>query len=180
MSSERASSVGRRSGVLRATLRPAPTLGVLRGVLRSPRAEVEAGKCGEDGRERSDDVLPDIAGVGCRRECGSSQAEADERDNEECDEAACEAPNLGGFGCRSEQLGVEFRVLELSTLASTTVAVFRCVIVLLLSVMRGGVVWLPCVTSFPGWGWLPGPGRGCEPGAVVVPAGGALVASSPS
>ena len=29
-------------------------------------------------------------------------------------------------------------------------------------------------------GWLPGPGGGDEPGAVVVPAGGGLVASSPS
>ena len=38
-------------------------------------------------------------------------------------------------------------------------------------------VWLHCVTPF-GCGWLPGSGRGEEPGVVVVPAGGGLVASA--
>ena len=45
--------------------------------------------------------------------------------------------------------------VQLATI--TTVAVFRCVSALSLSVMRGAGVWLPCVTSFPGRGGYPGP-----------------------
>jgi hypothetical protein len=63
--------------------------------------------------------------------------------------------------------------------ASITVAVFRCVAALLLGVLN----CLPsAVTSrylLPGRGWLPSSGYGKEPGAVVVPAGGGLMPSSP-
>src|SRR5712691_9980439 len=62
-----------------------------------------------------------------------------------------------------------------------TVAIFRRVAVLLLSVMD---CLLGAVTSrylLPGRSWLSGSGYGYgkEPGAVVVPAGGGLVPSSP-
>ena len=63
--------------------------------------------------------------------------------------------------------------------ACITVAVFRRVAVLLLSVMD---CLLGAVTSrylLPGRSWLSGSGYGKEPGAVVVPAGGGLVPSSP-